>query len=387
MMVSSPEIKPFVIGLTGAIGTGKSLVRKMLEHKGALTIDADQLAHQAYIKGTSGFHGLVQLFGNEILDKKGQIDRKWLGELVFRNPQALARLEALIHPLVIQAVQRVIDQSPLPIIVIEAVKLLQSSLREKCDVIWVIESDRADIYQRLAETRGLDRESVDERLGSQQFEQLDPALIHSVLKNQGDADDLWGKVSAMWDDLSGKSKVFEKAFAKTKRIIEPFIKYQIQPNDALQAKAVAEINKRGLFFLPVRNLNSLNLQANDDVFNTARPNKNLYQYYLWQTGDLSEENIFLISDIENFISTAAASAELIEPDEFEKIISLIQDFSRLHLCEKMYFPFNKESKSLSDALGFEKTCDDILPDADFSPLGYNLLCKRLRPPLELFREN
>ena len=72
----SNKATPFIIGLTGAIGTGKSLVRKMLEHKGALTIDADRLAHGAYAAGTKGFDELVRIFGNEILDQNGHVDRK-----------------------------------------------------------------------------------------------------------------------------------------------------------------------------------------------------------------------------------------------------------------------------------------------------------------------
>jgi dephospho-CoA kinase len=100
MKSQTDKVTPFIIGLTGAIGTGKSLVRKMLEHKGALTIDADHLAHGAYIKGTAAFDTIHHRFGNKILDEVGQIDRKHLGDLVFKNPQVLMELEKLIHPLV-----------------------------------------------------------------------------------------------------------------------------------------------------------------------------------------------------------------------------------------------------------------------------------------------
>ena len=76
----------FVIGLTGNIGTGKSVVRKMLEHLGAYGIDADALAHRAMAKGAPGYKPVVDIFGSWILDPQGQIDRNKLGKLVFTDP-------------------------------------------------------------------------------------------------------------------------------------------------------------------------------------------------------------------------------------------------------------------------------------------------------------
>ncbi len=86
----------FVIGLTGNIGTGKSVVRRMLEHLGAYGIDADALSHRAMAKGAPGYDPILNTFGTFILTPDGEIDRARLGRIVFADPQALSRLEA--HP-------------------------------------------------------------------------------------------------------------------------------------------------------------------------------------------------------------------------------------------------------------------------------------------------
>ena len=381
------KVTPFIIGLTGAIGTGKSLVRKMLEHKGALTVDADQLAHGAYAKGTRGFYALVHRYGNEILDKIGQIDRNRLGELAFKNPQALIELEALIYPLVTQAVNRVIDLSPLPIIVVEAIKLVESGLNERCDVVWAVTSPADDIYQRLSETRGMDRAHVEERLSQQSVRHNAETGVDTLILNQGNVKDLWAVISARWNDLSEKSKHFSAALTRTRELMRPFNKHLIQPDDAVQAQAISEINKNGLFFLPVKNLPSENLQSSAADFDPSCLEKASYQYFLWGSKDTPENILYLISDMDNFTATAAVSASRFDMEQFTKIIGIAQDFSRLHLCGKFFFPFNKESMSQGEKLGFFKHFNGSLPAADLSPLGYNLLCKQLRPPLDLFREN
>lgn len=387
MKASNTKITPFVIGLTGTIGAGKSLVRKMLEHKGALTIDADQLAHGAYDLGTTGFHALVNRFGNDILDENGQIDRKRLGELVFKNPQALIELETLIHPLVTQAVNRVFDLSPLPIIVIEAIKLLESNLKERCDAVWAVTSPADAIYKRLSETRGMDRAHVNERSNQQSVWHIGETCIDSIIPNEGDICDLWTVVSARWDDLSKNSIPFSAALTATRELMKPFQKYLVQPNGPVQAQAFYEINQNGLFFLPAKNLATENPQKTAVDFDAPCLEKTSYKYFLWRVRDTPDKNLNLISDMDNFTATAAVSESKFDADLFNKIISMVEDFSRLHLCEKLYFPYKREGESPRDLFGLDKYLKGSPPAPDLSPLGYNLLCKQLRLPLNLFREN
>src|SRR3989304_9766641 len=101
----------YVIGLTGNIATGKSVVRKMLEHLGAYGIDADALGHRAIAKGAPGYPLVLKAFGEWILDEEGQIDRGRMAQLAFSHPSAPERLEAIIHPLVTQAVDLLIPRA------------------------------------------------------------------------------------------------------------------------------------------------------------------------------------------------------------------------------------------------------------------------------------
>src|SRR3990170_7032027 len=127
----------YVLGLTGNIATGKSVVRKMLEHLGAYGIDADALAHRAIAKDAPGYAPIVEAFGRRILAQDGEIDRSKLGRVVFSDADALAELEAILHPLVRQAVDALVRRAKHRVIVIEAIKLLEGPLRQACDSLWV----------------------------------------------------------------------------------------------------------------------------------------------------------------------------------------------------------------------------------------------------------
>jgi len=95
-----------VIGLTGGIGSGKSTVADMLAELGARVIDADRIGHEVYRPGTEGHASVVAAFGPGVVAPDGTIDRRALGSIVFRDPEALARLNALVHPLIAAEVQR-----------------------------------------------------------------------------------------------------------------------------------------------------------------------------------------------------------------------------------------------------------------------------------------
>ena len=128
----------YVIGLTGNIGTGKSVVRRMLEHLGAYGIDADALSHRAIAKGAPGYEPVLEAFGRYILGPDEQIDRKKLGRLVFNDPEALKQLEAIIHPLVKHAIDLIVRRASQKVIVIETVKIFESGMSEVCDSVWVV---------------------------------------------------------------------------------------------------------------------------------------------------------------------------------------------------------------------------------------------------------
>jgi len=194
--------KKYIIGLTGNIATGKSVVRRMLEHLGAYTIDADALSHRAIAKGAPGYQPVVEKFGKWILDKEGGIDRGKLGQVVFRDPAALAQLEDIIHPLVGQAVSVLVKRASQSVIVIEAIKLLESELKKSCDSIWVTYAPEEVQIERLIRKRNLTREDAKHRISLQIAQGEKIAAANLVIRNTGSYDDLWEQVTNAWKQIS-----------------------------------------------------------------------------------------------------------------------------------------------------------------------------------------
>ena len=191
----------YVIGLTGNIATGKSVVRRMLEHLGAYTIDADALSHRVISKGAPGYQPVLDKFGSWLLDKDGQIDRAKLGRLVFADGQALAYLEDIIHPYVGQAVDLLTQRATQQVIVVEAIKLLESDLRRRCDSIWVTDAPQEVQIERLMRKRGLSRDEAIQRIHAQSAQKQKVAVANVVITNTGSYEDLWKQVNEAWKKM------------------------------------------------------------------------------------------------------------------------------------------------------------------------------------------
>jgi dephospho-CoA kinase len=188
----------FIIGLTGNIATGKTVVRRMLEHLGAYTIDADTLAHRAIGKSAPGYEAALATFGRWIVDEHGEIDRKKLGNVVFRDPEAMKQLEAIVHPLVRQAVDVLVRRATRPVVVIEAIKLLEGELRNRCSSIWVTYAPPASQVERLVVQRNLSREEAQQRVAAQGPQTDKIAAADVVIRNVGSYDELWRQVEDAW---------------------------------------------------------------------------------------------------------------------------------------------------------------------------------------------
>jgi len=196
----------YVIGLTGNIATGKSVVRRMLEQLGAYTIDADMLAHRAIAKGAPGYQAVVDTFGRWILDANGEINRERLGRVVFSDPEALKKLEAIVHPLVFQAIDVMVRRASQPIVVIEAIKLLETELRLACDAIWVIHAPTDVQLERLMQKRQMSREEALQRIQAQSPQQEKIAQAHVAIENRGSYEELWKEVSRHWQAIPATSR-------------------------------------------------------------------------------------------------------------------------------------------------------------------------------------
>lgn len=197
----------FVIGLTGNIGTGKSVVRKMLEHLGAYGIDADALANRAIAKGSPGYQPVVDLFGKWILAEDQQIDRAKLGRLVFSNPDALASLEKVVHPFVGQALDILIRRSQQSVVVVEAIKLLEAGLGKKCDSIWVTYAPQDQQIARLVKKRGMTESAAMQRIQAQEPQEKKISVANVVIRNDGSFENTWMQVVAAWNNLFPSAEV------------------------------------------------------------------------------------------------------------------------------------------------------------------------------------
>lgn len=188
----------YIIGLTGSIGTGKSVVRRMLEHLGAYGIDADALAHRAMAKGAPGYEPVLDTFGRFLLTPDEQIDRSKLGRIVFNDPQALAALEAIIHPLVLQAVDLLIRRSPHKVVVIEAIKLLETNLVNMCDGVWIVYAPPEIQSMRLMQNRKMSEKEARLRINSQIPQESRFGHATAIIKNVGTYEDTWQQVASAW---------------------------------------------------------------------------------------------------------------------------------------------------------------------------------------------
>lgn len=211
----------YVIGLTGNIAMGKSAVRKLLEHFGAYTIDADGLAHQTMVPGAPAYLPVVETFGRWILDRDGKIDRSKLGAVVFSHPEALARLEAITHPLVGQGIDTLISRAKQPIIVIEAIKLLEGKLASQVDTIWVVDCKPELQLQRLIEKRGMSEQEARKRIEGQNSQREKLARANVIITNNGTPQELWAQVEAEWNKLLNALKMSRREESQAIHVATP----------------------------------------------------------------------------------------------------------------------------------------------------------------------
>ncbi|MDQ6857873.1 MAG: dephospho-CoA kinase [Chloroflexota bacterium] len=194
----------FVVGLTGPIGAGKSTVASMLRELGARVLDADAIARDEQSRGTTGYSAIVQQFGTEVLGADKEIDRRKLADLVFADPRRLDQLEKILHPRVIA---RILQARKMlagdQILVVEAIKLTETSLRSICDRIWVVLAPRDELLARLA-SRGMSEAGVAARLAAQASEEAFRRAADVVIENDSDRDALGAAVATAWSEVRRK---------------------------------------------------------------------------------------------------------------------------------------------------------------------------------------
>jgi dephospho-CoA kinase len=188
--------RPIVIGVTGGIATGKSSVLRLLTERGVTTIDADAVYHALIGPGGPLVRSIADRFGQDVIADDGSIDRRMLAGIVFADRHALADLDAITHPAVIQAVRNHITSARTPIVAVDAVKLIESGLADSCDSVWLVVCDPAVQKARLMVRNGLTSDEADLRLAAQPNEGERRKRADIVIDNNGDLADLERQVDA-----------------------------------------------------------------------------------------------------------------------------------------------------------------------------------------------
>ena len=199
------EHKPFVVGLTGNIATGKSTILSYLAEKGAHILDADKLAHQTMAPDGPAYANIVGAFGTDILNEDQTISRPALGQIVFGAPDALQMLEEIVHPAVYTLGQEAIESTDAAVVILEAIKLLDGGQTVNlCDTIWVVTSELQDQLQRLMTQRGMDEDEAHRRMNAQSSQADKVARADRVIDNSGTLDALHAQLDELWSEALTK---------------------------------------------------------------------------------------------------------------------------------------------------------------------------------------
>lgn len=188
-----------LIGLTGNIATGKSTVARMLREFGAVVIDADRIARDVVRPSQPALDEITRVFGSQVLLPNGELDRPKMARLVFGDPDKLKQLEAIIHPAVREAMRREIRMQPDDaVVVIEAIKLFESSWARACDQVWVTHCSPETQLARLVEFRGLSPEEARVRIEAQNPQADKLAQADVVIDTSAGLEETRRQVMAAW---------------------------------------------------------------------------------------------------------------------------------------------------------------------------------------------
>jgi dephospho-CoA kinase len=193
---------PLRIGLTGGIASGKSTVSAMLAELGAVVIDADALAREVVQRGTPGLDAVVAEFGTTLLTPEGDLDRAAMGSLVFGDAAARKRLEAIVHPLVIERMAALEAAAADDDLVVHDIPLLAEGGRaDTFDAVIVVDCPSELQVARMMSDRGWTREDAESRIAAQATREERLAIATHVIDNTGGIDELRDRVVAVFVEL------------------------------------------------------------------------------------------------------------------------------------------------------------------------------------------
>lgn len=205
-------VRVYLIGLTGGIASGKSVVSERLAERGAVVIDADVLAREVVDPGTAGLAEIVSEFGTGVLREDGSLDRAALGALIFSDAQKRERLNAITHPKIWRRTRELIAaaeaRNPEAVVVYDVPLLAESAGKRdlEFDLVVVVHADTGTRIQRMVELRGMRRDEALHRLNSQASDTERLAIADVVIDNNGDLADTLAQVDRLWERVAGQAQ-------------------------------------------------------------------------------------------------------------------------------------------------------------------------------------
>jgi dephospho-CoA kinase len=202
-----------VAGLTGGIGSGKSTVARFFEEQGAVVINADEMAHRAIRRGSAAYDRVVSLFGKDILDPDGEIDRKNLGKIVFDDPNLLLELNRIVHPIVFEAWRRkkekIAGDTPDAVVIFEVPLLVESGAHRMVDRVIVVRTERETQIRRLMSRDRIPRKEAEKRIDAQMSLEEKLRFADAIIDGDRDLEEVQKQVGKIYEELkrmSGKRR-------------------------------------------------------------------------------------------------------------------------------------------------------------------------------------
>lgn len=191
-----------VIGLTGGTGSGKGFVCEVLEKKGAYIIDADSIAHNIYLKGKPAYFEIIDCFGDGILDRHGEIDRRVLGGIVFSSVKKLHILNSCTHKYIENEIKDIINNNrDKEIIILDAPLLLEGNFKELCDEIWAVYADESVRRERIIKRDSITEQMALNRMSSQKDWNEYATFAHKIIDNSVDGENAEKHIEEQIDSI------------------------------------------------------------------------------------------------------------------------------------------------------------------------------------------
>ncbi|WP_372677269.1 dephospho-CoA kinase [Desulfosarcina sp.] len=198
-----------IAGLTGGIASGKSTISRFLSAAGARVVDADKIAREVVEPGTPGYDAILAFFGRTIILPDGNIDRKRLGEIIFNDPDKKARLDAIVHPLVVERSAEMIAQitaeTPNAVVIMDVPLLIEAGMARDLEEVIVVYVPETLQLERLMNRDGIDEPAAMARIRSQMPIEEKRKRATLVIDNSGTPDDSRRAALAVFQHLKQRS--------------------------------------------------------------------------------------------------------------------------------------------------------------------------------------